>query len=302
MFNKLCIKAADVFTKVNEKVKKELKERAKRLEEIEKLLTEQHRPEFFTGYRAVKMINEIADKSITSLSEEEYERLSKYIRLNSAKFRTRISRSMKQAKSKQFDFKKTVQKSVQTFGVPFKLYYKKPIVKKTRIVCILDVSGSVIKYAQFFLQFIYELSSVFVDGVKSYVFVGDIDDITEYMTRYPLKEASKLATSAANISYRAYSDYNRAFRQFCDKYLGFVDRHTVVIILGDARNNKNESGLEYLYQIKKRAKTVLWLNPEKQSKWDTGDSIISRYKPHIDGLYQVTTFNELVSFLEQVVI
>ena len=67
----------------------------------------------------------------------------------------------------------------------------------------------------------------------------------------------------------------------------------------DARNNKNETGLEYLSSIKEKCKHLIWLNSEEKSDWNSGDSIIGIYKPFIDEIFQTTTVNELTRFLSE---
>lgn len=77
-----------------------------------------------------------------------------------------------------------------------------------------------------------------------------------------------------------------------------VTRDTIVIILGDARNNRNDSGIEYLRKIKERARHVSWLNPDSMDIWDAGDSIIGKYAKSVDRVYKATTFTDLVKFLD----
>ena len=296
-FNQLCIKGAKLFTKLNMKVQKEIAARQQKIAELEKLTTYAHREDYIYGSRAVRTVYDIMDKSIVDLGEDEYDKLMQYIKQNAAKFRTHVSRSMKAAKRKTFDFKRTIKNSIETFGEPVRLYYKKPQIKKTRIVCIADVSGSVKQYIKLMLTLVYELSSVFKGGVRSYVFVGNLYDITEYMTKYPVEKGITLASQQVT---REYSNYDRAFCKFVEEYIGYLDKHTIVLIIGDARNNRNNTGINYLKQIKSRSKSIIWLNPEEKSKWNTGDSIIQKYKPVVNEIYQTNTFKQVMEFLDKV--
>ena len=197
---------------------------------------------------------------------------------------------------KTFEFKKTIKKSLETFGEPVKLYYKRPQIKKTRLVCITDVSESVKLHVKLILQLIYELSSVFKSGVRSFMFVGNLYEVTDTLNEFPIVEAIDLACEQAPME---YSNYNEAFGLFVKNHIGIIDKNTIVIIFGDARNNRYDDGVQYLKQIKKKAKTIVWLNPEVKSKWNTGDSIMGKYKPMVNAVYQVNTFNELVGFIDQ---
>ena len=71
-----------------------------------------------------------------------------------------------------------------------------------------------------------------------------------------------------------------------------------VYIIGDARNNKNRSGEEYVKAIARKAKKAFWLNTEEMSDWNTGDSIIGTYAKYMTKVAQTTTAAELLGFLE----
>ena len=66
-----------------------------------------------------------------------------------------------------------------------------------------------------------------------------------------------------------------AFANLC---LEQIDNNTTVIILGDARSNPGDARLDVLQKVYNRAKTVIWLNPERRSQWNTGDSEMHRYQ------------------------
>lgn len=284
-----------------EKKKKEIKEYDKKINnisnEIEKEMSIKHRPVFVEGKNSVK-INTNSDllaKDIEKLSDKQYEILTEIIKANASKFKTKISRSMIKHKSKKFNYKKTMQNSVKTYGIPMELYYEKPKVKKTKIVCILDVSGSCAKSSKLLLRFIYELSNVFKGGVKSYAFVKDLTDISDFFVNYHINDA--IEESLKSVP-RTYSDYYTALKTFNNLYLGEIDKNTIVIFLGDARNNKNEPGLEFLADIQKRAKSTIWLNTEEKPKWNVNDSIIGLYSQYMNEVKEILTTNDIIKFLE----
>ena len=77
-----------------------------------------------------------------------------------------------------------------------------------------------------------------------------------------------------------------------------VTGDSYVYIIGDARNNKNRSGEEYVKAIARKAKKAFWLNTEEMSDWNTGDSIIGAYAKYMTKVAQTTTAAELLGFLE----
>jgi len=294
--SKVLVKISQKLASLIKKAKEIEREYNKDIKEIEKFSTENHREEFKNPKNAVKLISETLNKDIINLNSREYEDVSSYIKMNANKFKTKLSRTMKIAKKKKFDLKKTIEKSIRTHGDVIEFYYKKPIIKKTRIVCLVDVSGSVSKYSKLLLQFVYELSNIFKGGVKSFAFVKEISDISEYLSQDEFNTGYEHAMRTIK---REYSNYGYAFDELKNNYLGEFDKNTIFIILGDARNNRNASGEESLKIIKKKCKDIIWLVPEDESKWDTGDSYIECYQKIVKQFYETTTVQDIISFIEE---
>ena len=268
------------------------------MREIQKTQSLQHREMFTVGKNAVQLTrpSDLLDQQIETMNENQYDTLTNYIKANATKFRTKLSRSMVQFKHQRFNYRKTMKESLKTFGTPMELFYEKPKLKKTKMVCILDVSGSCSKSSKLLLRFLYELAGVFQGGVYSYVFIRELTEVSHLFKDYDLNEAIETSLTAVP---RQYSDYFHALKTFHDEYLQEVDRHTIVLYLGDARNNKNKSGVEYLEAIQEQAKATFWLNTEEKAKWNQGDSIIGYYEPYVDEVYEILTTHDLIQFLEQ---
>lgn len=257
-----------------------------------KISTLNHREECTEGRNSVIEVVNNCDKTISKLSKTEYSYLRYYIRLNASKFRTRIGRSMKQYKSKTFDIKKTVQESIKFNGSPIQYYYKKPVVKKYKLVCILDISGSVSKYLELLLAFFFEISSVFNGGVEFYGFVSTLIDFTDVFKNGNLEDVVESIKG-----YRGYSNYGKAIGDFYESNYKKIDANTIVLYFGDARNNKNDSNSNILEKINNKVEYSVWLNPEEEYKWDSGDSVMSTYGKVTDSVYCVNEVKQLIDFL-----
>jgi len=95
------------------------------------------------------------------------------------------------------------------------------------------------------------------------------------------------------------SDYGNALRLFDRSWGAEVRATTTVIVLGDARNNYLAPRAESLDAVARRARNLYWLNPEPRASWDDGDSIISRYAPFCDGVFECRNVRQLRQFVEQ---
>jgi uncharacterized protein with von Willebrand factor type A (vWA) domain len=98
-----------------------------------------------------------------------------------------------------------------------------------------------------------------------------------------------------------HSDYGHAFEMWHERHIREVTKKSSIILLGDARNNYHASQAWTLAEMRKKARRLFWLDPEPRGYWDTGDSIISEYAPHCDGVYEVRNLRQLQRFVADVV-
>lgn len=282
----------NIQKELNQKLKEFEEENNKELNEIKlKYGVENHR-EVFIGKNAVIDLLNIQEKTISNLKEGEEKSLLEYIQLNAPKFRSKISSSMKISKKKQFDVKKTIEESVKFNGVPMRFYYKKPKYTKYKLVCFLDISGSVSMHLGLLSSFIYELNTVFNNGIEIFGFVSDLKDFTN-----TFKSVNKNTLRNEITGYRGYSNYYKALQDFNKDYLDHIDKNTIVLFFGDARNNANNLGLNLLQNITDKSKYNVWLNPENKSKWNKVDSVIGEYSKVMDKVYEINKVNQLIDFL-----
>jgi hypothetical protein len=158
---------------------------------------------------------------------------------------------------------------------------------------LCDVSGSVAAVARFLLMFLYSLADVLA-GLRSFAYSNHLIEVSDILARREIDDAIEEVMKVVGFG---SSDYGRCFADFAEIAMRNVNRQTTVIILGDARGNRNEPRIDLMKQIFERANRVIWLNPEPQSLWGTGDSDILRYEPFC---HQVTSCGTLTQ-LEQVI-
>jgi hypothetical protein len=89
------------------------------------------------------------------------------------------------------------------------------------------------------------------------------------------------------------SNYGATFQQLYSEFGADVDRHTTVVILGDARNNQAPPRTLWLRRLRDRARHIIWLNPERRALWDSGDSMVSRYATHCDRVLECRNLQQL---------
>jgi uncharacterized protein with von Willebrand factor type A (vWA) domain len=158
---------------------------------------------------------------------------------------------------------------------------------------ICDVSGSVSKMARFLLLFLYSLQDV-LPNVRSFVFASNMAEVTDDFKKQKIEDAlTTIMNNYANMP----TDYGDALLDFKEMALKDINNKTTVIMLGDARNNNGLGQTQVWKDVYEKSQRVLWLNPEGQYNWDSGDSIMSQYRPYCSRVEHVGSLNDLTRIL-----
>lgn len=221
----------------------------------------------------------------------------------------RLVRKLEEITSRRFsgasrgmvDVKKTIQRSAKYLGVPVEIVHKLRPPRKGKIVTLCDVSGSVWSTARFMLNILYSLQTCF-SRVKSYVFIERPFDVTSFFMSNEPNEAIQKILNDPRINYNARTDYGMAFQQFRDDHLRELDKKTTLIIIGDARSNYLNSREPLLENMRDRCRRLIWLNPEQKKFWGTGDSEMIRYQDHCNEARACGNLNQLIDFIEALVL
>jgi uncharacterized protein with von Willebrand factor type A (vWA) domain len=231
-------------------------------------------------------------------SKDELNNLRKAIAPLTRKLAVRLARKRRHGRKGPLDFRNTVRHSLSYGGVPAEPKFKYPRPSKPELVIVADISGSVAAFARFTLHLTYALNTQF-SKVRSFVFIDGIDEVTEYFTGVEdITEAiTRVNTEADVIWVDGHSDYGHAFETFWERWGKELNPKTSVLLLGDARNNYHAAQSWVVHEMNKRARHVYWLNPEPRSYWDTGDSIVSEYGTHCDGVYECRNLRQLEAFV-----
>jgi uncharacterized protein with von Willebrand factor type A (vWA) domain len=232
-------------------------------------------------------------------TREELAMLRRAIYPLTRRLAVRLARKRRHGRKGPLDFRNTMRHSLSYGGVPAEPKFKYPRPSKPEIMVVADISGSVAAFARFTLQFVYAMNAQF-SKVRSFVFIDGIDEITHFFEGIDdIVEAIHRINAEADVIWvDGHSDYGHALETFWEKWGREVTTKTSVILLGDARNNYHAAQAWVLKEIEQRARHLYWLNPEPRSYWDTGDSIVSEYAAHCDGVFECRNLKQLERFVE----
>lgn len=241
------------------------------------------------------------DVDFMHATREEMGALRRAIQPLARKLAVRLARKRRHGRKGPLDFRSTVRHSLSYGGVPAEPKFRYPRPSKPEIIVVADISGSVAAFARFTLHFVYAISSQF-SKVRAFVFIDGIDEVTRFFeATEDINEAvHRVNTEADVIWVDGHSDYGHAFTEFWNRWGREITPKTSVILLGDARNNYHSSQAWVVGELRRRARHVFWLNPEPRSYWDTGDSIVSEYGIHCDGVFECRNLRQLERFVEHI--
>lgn len=275
----------------------------RRLDRALQMLTEDTRP-YNDGLRQVRTharhIEDLGERPFSSLSAGEIEQMREVIGKLVRKLKDRMGRRYAAAASGMPDVQRTLRYSGRFQGVPMVIRYRRRPARKTRIVALCDVSGSVWSAARFMLNLLYSLQDCFA-AVHSFAFVCATTDITEIFEQHEINRALEKVLSSPDIDFDAMTDYGEVFLQFRRDYMHLVNRKTTVIIVGDARSNYQHPRESVLEEIRQKSRRIVWLNPEPEAFWASGDSEMNTYKAYCHEVRACWNLNQLVDFIEELV-
>lgn len=267
---------------------------------IKKEESVKHRDCFIGGKNFIQLdstTQELLTKNFEKLNATERNSIMHYIKQNLLKFKTKMTRNIQTNEKLNLNMKDTIQAACKTGGLPLSLNFDKPMKNKTNLVLVLDVSGSCSAASKMMLTFIYLLKDVFPRGCDAFAFVNSLYDISEIMN---VSEIESAINDVLNIIPRkgVYSNYYEPLKTLWCNYKKKITKDSIVIFMGDARNNKNDTAEEFIKNIGHRAKKCIWLNTETIEKWNKADSLASLYSKYSE-MYEVINTAELISFIEK---
>ncbi len=224
-------------------------------------------------------LDDLTRRPLAQLDEAELAQVRELVYQLAKRLRNKLSLRERQQKPGRLDVRRTLRRNFSRGGVPFELVQRRRKREKVELMVLCDVSSSVERVSRFMLQFVYTIQDCLAK-MRSFVFVDELGEVTDFFREADVTEGVRLALSAADISYNARSDFGSLFEDFCERYLCDVGYRTYILIIGDARNNRNPACAWALEQMAERAKGIIWLNPETEPFWDTGDSVMGEYLPH----------------------
>ena len=201
-------------------------------------------------------------KDFSEMGIEESRAISRAILLIATKIATQVSRRKKRAtKGEEIDPRWTMRKNIKYGGEVIDLVARKRRIKKTRVVLLCDVSGSMDCYSRFLIQFMYGLQNE-LWGVETFVFSTSLSRITHLIRTKDIGSALERISHSV-VGWSGGTNIGRSLHAFNREFApSLVTHRTVLVIISDGWDRGDVGLLEReMRALKRRCQKIIWLNP-----------------------------------------
>jgi uncharacterized protein with von Willebrand factor type A (vWA) domain len=275
-----------------------------RLDRAMAFLNEDPRPDnagLKTGGDKERFFAGVGDIPFSNLTRDEMARVTEITDRWVKKLKEISTLRFAAARKGRVDIRKTIRRSGRYLGVPVEIVRRNRPPRKGKIVTLCDISGSVWSTARFMLGILYALQSCFA-RVNSFVFIDRPINMTRVFDAHDVNTAVKKILKDPRINTSARTDYGLTFQTFRDEYLGHLDKKTTLIVMGDGRSNYLNPREPVLELLRERCRRLVWLNPEQERFWGTGDSEMPRYRNYCNEARACGNLNQLIDFIQELIL
>jgi uncharacterized protein len=202
-----------------------------------------------------------AEKDFSAFSAADLEEIARLASRLARRLTARPSRRWRAVRrGPRVHPRQSLRRAYRTGGELVELAYRERRLKKTRLVLLCDVSGSMDLYSRFLLQFLYALQNHF-SRVESFVFSTHLTRVTEQLRGGSYRQALQ-RLSGGSHGWSGGTRIGESLAAFHRDWPRLTDHRTIVIVLSDGWDTGEPEMLSAaLHTIRRRAGKVIWLNP-----------------------------------------
>lgn len=241
--------------------------------------------------RALAQRRALLARPFRDMDPREIEALPDLLAALSRRLRVRWSRRIARAARGRLDLRRTIRRALSRGGIPIELLRRAPRPGKADLVALVDLSYSTVTAAEFLLALLLPARRFF----RRVTLLAYVD------RPVPVSFEGGHVVPHQPLDFNARSDFGAVLRDLDQHFDLSLGRNTVLLVLGDARNNRRPPRADLLAVLHKRVRSLVWLNPEPPMRWNTGDSVMAAYERHCDAVLGASTPASLAAALDQLI-
>lgn len=271
-----------------ERKAEEAGERTERAHQEPRVAGEKPAPGIEAG--RIAWLREIERTPFSRYSDLEYEQARDALKPLARRYRVRLGRRLRSAKAGSIDFRRTIRASIQRGGAFSDLCFRARRPRHIDLVVLADISGSV-RYSSTLMLELVAGAQAYFRRVRRFVYV-------DRLAEADFEDGHLVMTPALDLYAR--SDFGRVLGELWERRGELLNRATVLVIMGDGRNNRRPARADLLREIARMCRAVVWLIAEEPARWGTGDSAIHQYAREVSAMVPSQNLHELEKALLEV--
>jgi hypothetical protein len=201
-------------------------------------------------------------KDLAAMSDREIEQARKVIHeIVNIIANRRSRRRVPDKRGSELDFRRTWRRNALYGSDGVELMMKRRRIKKTKLMLLCDVSGSMDCYSKFLIRFIYALKREIKD-VEVGVFSTRMTPISLLLKSKGIEESLREVADTVH-DWAGGTDIGGCLREFNDHFArDMLHSRTVMIIVSDGWDRGDpELMRKEMTRLRKRVHKLMWLNP-----------------------------------------
>jgi uncharacterized protein len=233
---------------------------------------------------------ELLARPLRELTARDVAEARELVRELGRRLRGRLARRRRQARRGTLDFRRTIRAAMSTGGTPLRPRLRRRRPGRPDLVALCDLSGSVAAASELLLGLVAPAAEHFRRV-----------DLFAYVDRpVPVSIEGGHVAPDGLLDLHARSDFGRVLAELLDRHGDLLGRGTLLLVLGDARNNRLPARADLLRAVRERVRAIVWLVPEPRARWNTGDSDLGRYAAHATEVHECLDLGALVRAVRRV--
>lgn len=234
-------------------------------------------------------------RDLKDIPPEEWPEVIKLIRRLSQRLASQVSRRLARGKRGSLDMRRTLRENMRYGGVLLKQSYRTKRRARPKFVVLCDVSGSMVKYTEFILQFVYGLTSL-VSGIETYAFADRLVNLTSKLhSGNSLQGMLKVSMPKVAQEFGGGTNLAISLEELLKDHAGSLSRRTILFILSDTQTLEVEKAAKLLKMAKGKVREILWLNTLPERRWKETKSVES-FRPYCQ-MFECYTLGHLQGIL-----
>jgi len=208
-----------------------------------------------------------SNRNLEYTSPEDFPFLVERIRRLLNRLEIRPSRRQRQThRSRWIDMRRSVRRSFRFGGALFSLGFRRPRLRRPKIVVLCDVSISMVRHIRFTLPLLFGLSQT-TKATRAFVCAGGLEEVTDLfrqgsdfhqVTDWMLEHTTQVGRG---------TNLGQAFQTLRSEFSETLSASTCLLVVSDAETVDPNFAIRELRHISGQVKKLVWLNTQPRQQW-----------------------------------